>query len=677
MNTDILKRSHVSVSGRGSQSLLFAHGFGCDQNMWRFVTPAFAEDYQIVLFDYVGSGQSDHAAYDPERYSSLHGYAQDVLDVCAALHLTDVIFIGHSVSSMIGLLASIQEPERFSRLVMVAPSPCYLDDPPDYHGGFERAELEGLLDLMDKNDLGWASFLAPVVVPPTGQPELMAEMEQSFCAGNPQITRRFAEVTFFSDSRPDLPNAVLPSLILQCTDDVLAPRPVGDYLLSHLPHSALHVIEASGHSPHMTHPRETVQAIKAYLSKPACQSLPVKACLTWPPVNECMDDLLDIAPCGFVLLDESGLILRVNAELCRLLACASDRLVGSPLSAVLAAGGRVFYQTHLAPQLLLHGKIEEVFLSLRSSSGADVPVLLYAARRQTAGGTVTDCIFVPIHQRLHFEADLRQARTLAEQATVEAAQASEREHLIAGQLQLALQPALPRHVLGLALTHYFEPALQLSEGVGGDFYDGFLLEDGRTALVVGDISGKGLAAASQVATVRNMLRAFVYTEPTLAGAVTKLNGVLASYLLLSGFATLFVGTYDAGTRELRCVCCGQEPALIRRAAAGAIEELEPTGPVLGAFPSAQFAEQSVLLAPGDALAIFTDGLTEVGETRSTMLGIEGVAALFAAPLPDAAGALSAPEVAEQLALRLIAGVDAAAKTGIRDDVCLLVAVATH
>ena len=268
---DILKRNNVTIFGQGPKTLLFAHGFGCDQNMWRFVTPAFADDYRLVLFDYVGAGKSDHAAYSADRYSSLQGYAQDVLDICAALELTEAILVGHSVSGMIGLLASLHEPSHFSDLIMVSPSPCYLNDPPDYFGGFERAEVEGLLDLMDRNDLGWASFLAPTVMQNPDQPELTVEMEQSFCATDPKIMRRFAETTFFSDNRADLASVTLPSLILQCTGDVIAPPFVGDFLHRHLPGSVLTVIEASGHCPHMSHPQETVQAIKNYLSSALLQ----------------------------------------------------------------------------------------------------------------------------------------------------------------------------------------------------------------------------------------------------------------------------------------------------------------------------------------------------------------------------------------------------------------------
>jgi len=246
--------------------MLFAHGFGCDQNMWRFVTPAFEENYKIVLFDYVGSGKSDLQAYSAERYGDLNGYAQDVLDICAALELTNVIYVGHSVSSVIGMLASIQEPERFARLILIGPSPCYINDPPAYVGGFERADIEGLLDVMEKNYIGWASFLAPVVMKNQERPELTQELEESFCSTDPKIARRFAEATFFSDNRSDLPKVTVPSLIMQCSEDAIAPLEVGDYLQRHLRQGTLRVMEATGHCPHMSHPEETIRIIKEYLS---------------------------------------------------------------------------------------------------------------------------------------------------------------------------------------------------------------------------------------------------------------------------------------------------------------------------------------------------------------------------------------------------------------------------
>jgi sigma-B regulation protein RsbQ len=266
MPDDILARNNVTVLGRGTQTLLFAHGFGCDQNMWRFVTPAFEDDYRIVLFDYVGCGKSDLSAYRTERYSTLDGYAQDVLEICSALDLTDVVFVGHSVSSMIGILASLREPERFQRLLLIGPSPRYINDPPDYIGGFERADIEGLLDVMEKNYLGWANFLAPVVMQNPERPELARELGDSFCSTDPTTARRFAEVTFFSDNRDDLPQVRVPSLILQCSEDAIAPRPVGDYLHRHLKDSTLRVMDATGHCPHMSHPDETIQLIREYLA---------------------------------------------------------------------------------------------------------------------------------------------------------------------------------------------------------------------------------------------------------------------------------------------------------------------------------------------------------------------------------------------------------------------------
>jgi sigma-B regulation protein RsbQ len=267
MNQDILARNNVNVSGRGTRPLVFAHGFGCDQNMWRLVAPAFEDDYRVIRFDYVGAGRSDRAAYDPIRYGDLHGYARDVLDVCDALDLRDdVVFVGHSVSAMIGVLASLKGPERFAHLVMVGPSPCYLNHPPDYAGGFDRADIEGLLEMMEKNYLGWAGFLAPVVMKNPDRPELTGELEESFCSTDPVTAQQFARVTFLSDNRADLPRVSVPSLILQCSDDAIAPRGVGEYLHRHLRNSTLRVMEATGHCPHLSHPDETVRLIKEYLA---------------------------------------------------------------------------------------------------------------------------------------------------------------------------------------------------------------------------------------------------------------------------------------------------------------------------------------------------------------------------------------------------------------------------
>lgn len=263
--TPVHLRNNVNIFGSGTQPMLFAHGFGCDQNMWRAITPAFEATHKIVLFDYVGCGKSDLTAYNPERYASLNGYAQDVLEICAELNLRDVVFVGHSVSAMVGLLAAIEQPKFFSKLVMVGPSPCYINDG-DYVGGFEKKDIEGLLDTMEKNYIGWANFLAPNIMGNPDRPYLGEELAQSFCSTDPVIARRFAEATFFSDNRNDLKHNKIPALVLQCSEDMIAPTEVGEYLAKNLPHSKLQIMKATGHCPHMSHPDEVIQLMQEFLS---------------------------------------------------------------------------------------------------------------------------------------------------------------------------------------------------------------------------------------------------------------------------------------------------------------------------------------------------------------------------------------------------------------------------
>lgn len=265
MDKKIIARNNVKIAGRGTQPLMLAHGFGCDQNMWRFITPAFENDYKIILFDFVGAGKSDITAYNEERYSNLNGYAQDVLEICNGLKLSDITFIGHSVSSMIGLLAAIKEPHYFTKLIFVGPSPCYINDS-NYIGGFERKDIEELLDTMDKNYIGWANFLAPAIMKNPDKPELGQELTESFCSTDPKIAKKFAEATFFSDNRNDLSKLKKPALIMQCSDDLIAPLEVGHYLHKNLAGSTLKILKATGHCPHMSSPEETIQVIKEYLA---------------------------------------------------------------------------------------------------------------------------------------------------------------------------------------------------------------------------------------------------------------------------------------------------------------------------------------------------------------------------------------------------------------------------
>lgn len=244
--------------------MLFAHGYGCDQHMWRHVVPHFADDFKVVLFDHLGAGGSDWSAYDPQRHSTLDGYADDVLTICEALDLRDVVFVGHSVSSMIGALAAIRDPERFAKLVMVGPSPRYLDDD-GYTGGFADADIRELLDSLASNYLGWSSAMAPVIMGNPDRPELGAELAESFCRADPDIARRFAEATFLSDNRADLPRLSTPTLVLQCAHDAIAPQAVGEYVHRAVAGSTFVLLDATGHCPNLSAPDETADAIAAFV----------------------------------------------------------------------------------------------------------------------------------------------------------------------------------------------------------------------------------------------------------------------------------------------------------------------------------------------------------------------------------------------------------------------------
>jgi sigma-B regulation protein RsbQ len=259
-----LARNNVRLYGSKSPPILFAHGYGCDQNMWRYVAPAFEADHKIVLFDHVGAGESDISAFDRQKYRTLRGYADDVLEICHDLNLKDVTFVGHSVSSMIGILAAIEEPQLFKNLVLIGPSPRYVNDG-QYVGGFERSEIDGLLDMIESNYLGWAAAMAPVIMGNAQRPELSAELENSFCRTDPQIGKFFARVTFLSDNRVDLARVNTRTLVLQCSEDAIAPLSVGQFVHRQMPNSEMVVMKATGHCPNLSAPEETIAAIEAFL----------------------------------------------------------------------------------------------------------------------------------------------------------------------------------------------------------------------------------------------------------------------------------------------------------------------------------------------------------------------------------------------------------------------------
>ena len=264
LEMSITLRNHVNIIGSGPQTLVFAHGFGCDQTMWRALTPHFADQYRIVLFDHVGSGASDHRAYDYDKYDSLQGYADDVITLIEAHSETPVIFVGHSVSAMIGTIAAIARPALFAAQIMVAPSASMIDDG-DYHGGFQKRDILDLLQALESNYLGWSSTIAPSIMGAPEQPHLSNELTDTFCRNDPEIAKHFARVTFLGDHRALLPHCETPTLIIQSTDDFLAPLSAGEFIHRHMPKSRLEVIENTGHCPHLSAPVQCIGAMTTFL----------------------------------------------------------------------------------------------------------------------------------------------------------------------------------------------------------------------------------------------------------------------------------------------------------------------------------------------------------------------------------------------------------------------------
>lgn len=265
MRERIIKRNNVHLSGSGKPPILFAHGFGMAQETWRMMSPAFENDHHVTLFDYVGFGHSDVSAYDPERHNSLEGYAQDVVDIIRALGLPPVVHVGHSVGGLVGVLAANIAPGLFDRLVLLCSSPRYLNDPPEYFGGFEKYDVDALMDMMEKNFVGWARNLVPKALGTADAPGLRREIEEKFFTADPDVFRQFAELTFYADCRSDLPKVRCPCLVLQTQVDAMVPVEVAEYLHSHLPYSTLKVMEAGGHYPHMSDPEETARLLQHYI----------------------------------------------------------------------------------------------------------------------------------------------------------------------------------------------------------------------------------------------------------------------------------------------------------------------------------------------------------------------------------------------------------------------------
>lgn len=259
-----INRNNVRVRGAGPRTMIFAHGFGCDQNMWRFVAPAFEKDFMTVVFDHVGAGGSDLSAYDSAKYSTLSGYAKDVVEIGTELGLKDSVFVGHSVSSMIGVLAARQAHGMFGKLVLIGPSPRYVDDD-GYVGGFSAQQIEELLRFLDSNHMGWSMQMAPMIMGNPDRPELGQELTNNFCSTDPEIAKAFARVTFTSDNREDLAEVSLPTLVLQCSEDIIAPPEVGEFVARNIPNSRMIVLDATGHCPNLSAPEEVIAAMRPFV----------------------------------------------------------------------------------------------------------------------------------------------------------------------------------------------------------------------------------------------------------------------------------------------------------------------------------------------------------------------------------------------------------------------------
>lgn len=261
---NLQQRNNIQVQGCGPETMVFAHGFGCDQNMWRFMAPHFAERYRVVTFDLVGAGKSDPGAYEIAKYASLQGYADDLLEIVREVAKGPVLFVGHSVSAMVGMLADLQAPGTFAAHMMIGPSPCYINDG-DYVGGFTREDIDSLLDTLESNYLGWAGSMAPAIMGVPERPELSEELTASFCRTDPDIAKRFAKATFLSDNRKDVARLQTPTLVIQSSEDLIAPVAVGEYMHRTLPRSTLRIVENIGHCPHLSAPGASCDAIDDFL----------------------------------------------------------------------------------------------------------------------------------------------------------------------------------------------------------------------------------------------------------------------------------------------------------------------------------------------------------------------------------------------------------------------------
>ncbi len=404
---DVIRRNNVRVRGSGARAMMFAHGFGCDQNMWRLVAPAFEPDFRTVLFDHVGAGGSDLSAYDKTKYSSLAGYADDVVEIGRALTLQDAVFVGHSVSSMIGVLAAEQAPGMFGKLVLIGPSARYIDDL-GYVGGFSAAQIEELLQFLESNHMGWSAQMAPVIMGNPDRPELGEELTNSFCRTDPEIAKAFARVTFTSDNRDDLAQG-------HC------PYPGITVQRGHHRFPGGRGFRPSRH-PRKPHAGPGGDRPLPELERPGrshlCDAnLRVNAAVE-SPSNPDFQDLIDNAPCGYITLLPSGRIAHVNGTFLNWSGYAAHEMVGKRLSDFLSIAGRIYYETHIAPLLRMQGTFEEFAIDVRKSNGEPLQMIANANEKRSTDGKPLSIRLALIRatDRRRYEHELLVARELARDA---------------------------------------------------------------------------------------------------------------------------------------------------------------------------------------------------------------------------------------------------------------------
>ena len=595
--------------------MLFAHGFGCDQNMWRFVAPRFEDRFRVVLFDHVGAGESELSAYDAERYSSLDGYAADVLEICEELDLQDVVFVGHSVSAMIGVLAAIAEPGRFAKLVLVGPSPRYIDDPP-YVGGFTRPDIDELLGSLESNYLGWSSAMAPVIMGNPDRPALGEELRESFCRTDPEIAASFARVTFLSDNRSDLARVDTPALVLQCSQDAIAPVAVGQYV---------HDVPAAQHLRAARRRRALPQPQRARANgrrdrriRLAGRTRSGRSMSGAQPRAPLDDADYEHAPCGHLSTAPDGLILRVNETLLSLTGHAREELEGQRrFSDLLTAGGRIYHETHLAPMLQMQGAAGEIALELVRADGTRIPVLVNLALERDARRRAR----ADPHRRLrrHRPAALR-AGAAARQAAGRGVRAARHAHSRARSSRRSCRRHCPSSTGWTSRPRTVPPGD--GREVGGDFYDVFEIGEGDWAFAIGDVCGKGVDAAVVTALARHTLRAAAVQSTRPSAALDALNRALIAHSTDRFCTASLTRLRRAGGGWKLTTSSGGHPLpLLVRRGQPPVDLGEP-GALLGVLDRPPLTDTEAVLEPGDAVVLYTDGVTEgqrdgstYGETR--------------------------------------------------------------